>query len=81
MAMSDIALRFAQVTKSYGGVPALSDFSLEVRRGAFFGLVGVAAVEQAFDQRGFARAIDADHPKNAPRLTSSEKSLNAGTPP
>jgi ABC-2 type transport system ATP-binding protein len=41
MAMSDIALRFAQVTKSYGGVPALSDFSLEVRRGAFFGLVGV----------------------------------------
>jgi len=39
--MTDIALRFAQVTKSYGGVPALSDFSLEVRRGAFFGLVGV----------------------------------------
>jgi ABC-2 type transport system ATP-binding protein len=39
--MSDIALRFAQVTKSYGGAPALSDFSLEVRRGAFFGLVGV----------------------------------------
>jgi len=39
--MSDIALRFAQVTKSYAGVPALSDFSLEVRRGALFGLVGV----------------------------------------
>ena len=39
--MSDIALRFAQVTKSYGGAPALSDFSLEVRRGEFFGLVGV----------------------------------------
>ena len=39
--MSDIALRFAQVTKSYGGAPALSEFSLEVRRGAFFGLVGV----------------------------------------
>jgi ABC-2 type transport system ATP-binding protein len=39
--MNDVALRFAQVTKSYGGVPALSDFSLEVRRGSFFGLVGV----------------------------------------
>ena len=39
--MSDIALRVAQVTKSYGGAPALSEFSLEVRRGAFFGLVGV----------------------------------------
>jgi len=39
--MNDIALRFAQVGKSYAGVPALSDFSLEVRRGEFFGLVGV----------------------------------------
>ncbi len=39
--MSDIALRFAQVTKNYGGMPALADFSLEVKRGGFFGLVGV----------------------------------------
>ena len=39
--MSDIALCFERVTKSYGGVPALSAFSLEVKRGAFFGLVGV----------------------------------------
>lgn len=38
--MSDIALRFAQVTKHYGGVAALNDLSLEVRRGGFFGLVG-----------------------------------------
>lgn len=39
--MSDAALHFAQVTKSYSGVPALSDFTLEVQRGEFFGLVGV----------------------------------------
>jgi ABC-2 type transport system ATP-binding protein len=39
--MNDIALRFAQVEKSYSRVAALSEFSLEVRRGEFFGLVGV----------------------------------------
>jgi len=39
--MSDIALRFAQVEKSYAGVPALNRLSLEVRHGEFFGLVGV----------------------------------------
>src|SRR3970040_998220 len=39
--MSDIALRFAQVEKHYAGVPVVSGFSLEVRRGEFFGLVGV----------------------------------------
>jgi ABC-2 type transport system ATP-binding protein len=39
--MSDIALRFAEVEKTYAGNPALSGFSLEVRRGEFFGLVGV----------------------------------------
>jgi len=39
--MSDIALRFAQVEKRYAGVPVVSGFSLEVRRGEFFGLVGV----------------------------------------
>ncbi len=38
--MSDIALRFANVRKSFGGVPALADVSLEVRRGEFYGLVG-----------------------------------------
>ena len=38
--MSDIALRFANVHKSFGGAPALVDVSLEVRRGEFFGLVG-----------------------------------------
>ena len=36
-----MALRFAQVVKTYAGVPALAEFSLEVRRGEFFGLVGV----------------------------------------
>jgi len=41
MDMSDIALRFTQVEKRYAGVPALNRFSLEVRRGEFFGLVGV----------------------------------------
>jgi ABC-2 type transport system ATP-binding protein len=41
MDMSDIALRFAGVEKTYAGTPALSGFSLEVRRGEFFGLVGV----------------------------------------
>ena len=41
MPMSDIALRFAQVEKRYAGVPVVSGFSLEVRRGEFFGLVGV----------------------------------------
>jgi ABC-2 type transport system ATP-binding protein len=39
--MSEIALRFAQVAKSYAGVAVLSDIALEVRRGEFFGLVGV----------------------------------------
>jgi len=39
--MDDIALRFDQVGKRYAGVPALNRFSLEVRRGEFFGLVGV----------------------------------------
>ncbi len=39
--MSEIALRFTEVGKSYAGVPALRDCSLEVRRGEFFGLVGV----------------------------------------
>jgi ABC-2 type transport system ATP-binding protein len=39
--MSEIALRFAQVVKTYAGVAVLSDISLEVRRGEFFGLVGV----------------------------------------
>lgn len=39
--MSDVAIRFADVGKSYAGVPALSGLSLEVRRGEFFGLVGV----------------------------------------
>lgn len=38
--MSDIALRFNNIAKSFGGVAALADFSLEVRRGEFFGLVG-----------------------------------------
>ncbi|HXF66560.1 MAG TPA: ABC transporter ATP-binding protein [Burkholderiales bacterium] len=39
--MSDTALRFTGVAKSYAGVTALADFSLEVRRGECFGLVGV----------------------------------------
>jgi ABC-2 type transport system ATP-binding protein len=39
--MNDIALQFARVGKSYARVAALSEFSLEVRRGEFFGLVGV----------------------------------------
>jgi ABC-2 type transport system ATP-binding protein len=38
--MNDIALRFDQVGKSFAGAAALSGFSLEVRRGEFFGLVG-----------------------------------------
>ena len=41
MHVSDIALRFAQVEKTYAGAPALTRFSLEVRHGEFFGLVGV----------------------------------------
>jgi len=39
--MGDIALRFSQVGKQYGDVSALSDITLDVRRGEFFGLVGV----------------------------------------
>ena len=39
--MSEIALRFSEVTKAYGATAALSALSLEVRRGEFFGLVGV----------------------------------------
>lgn len=37
----EAALRFVEVSKSYGRAPALVNFSLEVRRGEFFGLVGV----------------------------------------
>ena len=39
--MSDAALHFEQVSKRFGAVAALTDFTLEVRRGEFFGLVGV----------------------------------------
>ena len=39
--MTDLALRFADVSKTYAGVGALSGLSLEVKRGEFFGLVGV----------------------------------------
>jgi ABC-2 type transport system ATP-binding protein len=39
--MTDLALRFADVSKAYGTATALSGLSLEVRRGEFFGLVGV----------------------------------------
>lgn len=38
--MSDIALRFDQVGKSFAGAVALAGITLEVRRGEFFGLVG-----------------------------------------
>ncbi len=38
--MSDIALRFDQVGKSFAGAAALAGFTLEVRRGECFGLVG-----------------------------------------
>ena len=39
--MTSTALRFEQVTKRFGSVAALDEFSLEVDRGEFFGLVGV----------------------------------------
>lgn len=39
--MGDLALRFAQVEKRYAGLPVVSGFSLEVRRGEFLALVGV----------------------------------------
>src|SRR5690242_15437752 len=39
--MTDLALRFADVSKAYGATAALSSLSLEVKRGEFFGLVGV----------------------------------------
>lgn len=39
--MMDIALRFDRVGKTYAGLSALDDFSLEVRRGEFIALVGV----------------------------------------
>jgi ABC-2 type transport system ATP-binding protein len=38
--MSDAALRFVHVGKSYGGAPACDDVCLEVRRGECFGLTG-----------------------------------------
>jgi ABC-2 type transport system ATP-binding protein len=40
--MSEVmALRFAQVTKNYSNIRALAEFSLDVRHGEFFGLIGV----------------------------------------
>ena len=38
--MTDAALRFVHVGKSYGGAPACRDVCLEVRRGECFGLTG-----------------------------------------
>jgi len=38
--MQNPALRFRHVCKSYGGAEALADFSLDVMRGACFGVVG-----------------------------------------
>ena len=35
------ALRFVEVTKSYGRTRALAGISLEVRQGEFFGLIGI----------------------------------------
>jgi ABC-2 type transport system ATP-binding protein len=39
--MTDLALRFTDVSKAYAGAAALAGLSLEVKRGEFFGLVGV----------------------------------------
>lgn len=39
--MNEVALHFEKVAKSFGDVAALSDFTLEVECGEFFGLVGV----------------------------------------
>jgi ABC-2 type transport system ATP-binding protein len=33
-------IRYRDVTKKYGGITAVSNFSLEIRRGEFFGLLG-----------------------------------------
>lgn len=38
--MTDIALKFSAVSKSYASVPALADVTLDVRRGECFALVG-----------------------------------------
>ena len=40
MASGQSALAFRQVSKSFAGAPALKNFSLEVRAGELFGLVG-----------------------------------------
>ena len=39
--MSDIALRFSNVVKNYGGVRVLHDITFDVARAELFGLVGV----------------------------------------
>ena len=33
-------IRYCDVTKKYGGITAVSNFSLEIGRGEFFGLLG-----------------------------------------
>lgn len=38
--MSEAALRFVNVSKSYGAAAALGDVTFDVRRGEFFGLAG-----------------------------------------
>lgn len=38
--MGETALRFRGVRKSFGGVPALADLTLDIGAGEFFGLVG-----------------------------------------
>ena len=74
------ALAFADVTKSFGGTAALADFTMEVRQGELFGLVGgngagkTTLIKCLLDfceaDRGEIRIFDVPH-----RITESRRQL------
>ena len=57
---SDVAVRLDSVSLSYGGVPALSDISLTVKRGQTLGLIGGTGSGKSSIISLLARFYDAD---------------------
>ena len=53
-------LLVSHLTKSYAGVRALADASLDVRAGEIHALVGENGAGEDADQRGLARAVFSD---------------------
>ena len=56
--MSEIALRLQSVVKRFGAATAVSDLSLDVRRGDFVSLLGPSGCGKTTASRCILRAID-----------------------